>query len=139
MSVATHRTRGETFAGYTNLVVETCCDCGVMFAMPGGLQRARREDRGSFYCPNGHGMHYAGETDRERLQRERDLRAAERAAREQAEASAAAQKRAATRARNERNKARKRSADGVCPCCGRTFKQVARHMDAKHPDYDPRR
>jgi hypothetical protein len=26
---------------------------------------------------------------------------------------------------------------GVCPCCNRTFQQLARHMKAKHPGYGP--
>lgn len=28
-----------------------------------------------------------------------------------------------------------RAAHGVCPCCNRTFQQLARHMSAKHPDF----
>ncbi len=30
---------------------------------------------------------------------------------------------------------RKRVGSGVCPCCSRTFQQLARHMKAKHPAY----
>lgn len=28
---------------------------------------------------------------------------------------------------------------GMCPCCRRTFKQLAEHMKSKHPDFDPAR
>ncbi len=30
---------------------------------------------------------------------------------------------------------KKRAAAGVCPCCQRTFENVARHMKTKHPHY----
>lgn len=32
-------------------------------------------------------------------------------------------------------KTKKRVSNGVCPCCNRTFKQLARHMENKHPEY----
>lgn len=31
---------------------------------------------------------------------------------------------------------KKRASAGVCPCCNRTVSQMARHMQAKHPDYN---
>ena len=40
----------------------------------------------------------------------------------------AAQKSAATKLRN-------RAKYGVCPCCNRTFQQLAMHMQSKHPEY----
>jgi hypothetical protein len=30
---------------------------------------------------------------------------------------------------------KKRVAAGVCPCCNRSFKDLARHMAGQHPDY----
>lgn len=30
---------------------------------------------------------------------------------------------------------KKRVANGVCPCCNRTFVNLQRHMHTKHPDY----
>ena len=48
---------------------ETCCVCGVEF----GISQAKREDllrcKNTFYCPNGHGQHFVGETDREKLEK----------------------------------------------------------------------
>lgn len=40
----------------------------------------------------------------------------------------AAQKGVTTRIKN-------RIANGVCPCCQRTFKNLARHMKGQHPNY----
>ena len=48
--------------------------------------------------------------------------------REEAEASLQATKGVVTRLK-------KRAIAGVCPCCNRTFQQLAAHMAHKHPDY----
>ena len=45
-----------------------------------------------------------------------------------AERSAAAYKGHLTRVK-------RRVGNGVCPCCNRTFKNLADHMTTKHPDY----
>jgi hypothetical protein len=88
----------------------------------------------SIYCPLGHSYIPAGKGEaeklRERLTAERDRAAQLAAQRDQAEASARAYKGQATRAR-------KRAAAALCPCCGRSFVQLRRHMQTKHPDFDP--
>jgi DNA repair exonuclease SbcCD ATPase subunit len=60
---------------------------------------------------------------RQRAQAERDLR-------EDTERRLSAQKAQTT-------KARKRAAAALCPCCNRSFVQLRRHMETKHPGYDP--
>lgn len=40
-----------------------------------------------------------------------------------------------TRERKKKEQLETRAANGVCPCCHRTFKQLARHMKTKHPDF----
>lgn len=116
---------------------EVCCNCGIEFAMPLAFQNACRADsKKSFYCPNGHGQHYAT-SEADKLRRERDRLKQDAARlqdeiREAREAGAAAQRQAsafkgvATRIRN-------RVQNGVCPCCNRTFLDLARHMASKHP------
>jgi hypothetical protein len=98
----------------------------------------RKHDNGaevpSIYCPLGHSHVPSGEGKAERTERwlkeERERAARIDAEREQAEASARAHKGHATRLR-------KRTKAGVCPCCNRTFKQLARHMSTQHPDFEP--
>jgi hypothetical protein len=51
-----------------------------------------------------------------------------RADRNQAKRSLAAQKGVTTRIK-------RRVANGVCPCCKRTFQDLARHMAGQHPRY----
>jgi hypothetical protein len=136
----TRTNRGDTYAGHTTLEVEVCCSCGVLFAAPRDLLAHALKDHDHwFYCPNGHSQHYTGKTEaqkqRERADREADRAARCAAERDQALASARAQRGAATRARNQRDRVERRAAAGVCPCCNRTFKQLARHMRSQHPGF----
>lgn len=130
---------------FTDRLVVMTCWCGVNHAVPQDLRDFQRRqfhdgrDVTSIYCPLGHQHQPAGKTkaerERERAEQAENCMVRERAAREQAQASERAQRAAATRARNERNKDRTRVANGVCPCCNRTFKQLARHMKSKHPEF----
>ncbi len=111
-----------------------CPNCGILFAITQELEERRRGDGKSFYCPNGHSMSYHGSTS-EKLKKERDRSAnlvarldQERARRDAAERSRAAVK-------GQLTKVKKRVANGVCPCCNRSFSDLADHMATKHPDY----
>jgi hypothetical protein len=42
-----------------------CANCGIQFCMPSPLATTRREDHGSFYCPNGHSNFWPGKTEQE--------------------------------------------------------------------------
>lgn len=128
----------ETLMYSGELTVVTCW-CGVRHAIPSELRREQmraRETGGrqDVYCPLGHSHAPAGESEadklRRRLEQERDRRARETSRADQAEASAAAHKGHATRLR-------RRAKAGTCPCCKRTFKQLARHMETQHPDFQP--
>jgi hypothetical protein len=130
------------------LVVETCYRCGVVFGMPTDFKQQRLKDRESFYCPNGHGQVYTGKTEEQKL---RDQLAAEKHAREQADANAkylsgrisalhdekgrVERKLRGTRAVVTRMK--RRAVAGRCPCCSDQFKDLERHMKTKHPNFDP--
>lgn len=55
-----------------------CCSCGVIFAVPKQLLDARRQDRESFFCPNGHPLVFRKSTadilrqDLEKIKREKE-------------------------------------------------------------------
>jgi crotonobetainyl-CoA:carnitine CoA-transferase CaiB-like acyl-CoA transferase len=125
----------------------TTCWCGMRHAVPSELYdfqwRQHRDGKPvtSVYCPLGHTHVPAGESEAEKLRRQlkwaQDRRNAERDLRQHTERQLIAQRAAATRARNQRDRIQQRAAAGVCPCCNRTFKQLARHMKAKHPDFGP--
>jgi hypothetical protein len=111
--------------------VQDCINCGIPFAVPIEFQNCRRRDGKMFYCPNGHQMSYT-ETEAMKLTKQLD----------QARADAERQKQwriqaeeAADKERRAKHRLQKRISAGVCPCCNRTFTDLARHMGTKHKEY----
>ena len=128
------------------LTTETCITCGIEFGMPEDYHTALRGHGQTFYCPNGHSMWY-GKSRVDTLREQ--LRAAETrvtAAKDQADAARRhAQAEANRRQAAERSAAaykgqvtnlKNRAARGQCPCCHRTFADLARHMVSQHPDFE---
>jgi Zn ribbon nucleic-acid-binding protein len=123
----------------------TCVNCGMVFAFSGDLIDKRRRDHQSFYCPSGHNNYFPGESDVEKLKRELKeanlaiKRAEYRAQSAQLEREEARQQLSATRGRTDArycvSTLKKRIANGVCPCCHRTFVNMQKHMETKHPEY----
>jgi hypothetical protein len=117
-----------------------CCDaCGVSFAITDAYDDRRRADHKSFYCPNGHSMSYSQKNEAEK-QRERADRLERRLANRDEDLRAARAAHITTQHRLRATKGvltktKKRVANGVCPCCNRTFQQLERHMKSQHPDY----
>lgn len=113
---------------------ESCCDCHIRFAFPKSLYQQAQEQRPkkALYCPAGHQFHYVGESD---VDRERRLR--QRAEQENARLAgeAAPAERERVRVQKELTRHQKRAANGACPCCKRSFANMARHMKSKHPDF----
>lgn len=121
-----------------HFTIETCINCGVEFCVLDFFQTRRREDKRSFFCPNGHSMVYC-ESEADKLRKELDIAKKDadwqRQRRQQVEKDREAVQRRLTAQFGENTKLRRRIGNGVCPCCHRTFKQVQRHMMNKHPDY----
>lgn len=53
-----HTTTGLPVECALKMELQTCCVCGVPFAMPADLTTQRRDDGKSFHCPNGHSQSY---------------------------------------------------------------------------------
>ena len=127
---------GYVFTTWGELETTTCGVCGVPFAAPVELLAwSRKKPHRSFYCPAGHSLHFPGKSEAQRLRESQEALAAERAEHDQTQAQLRAQRAQTTRARNERDRLKTRAKHGVCPCCNRTFKQLAAHMKNKHPEY----
>jgi hypothetical protein len=119
---------------YTARLITDSCWCGIEFAMPEQLHRQFAEEGKTVYCPLGHTC-VVKETETVRLRKQ--------LAAEQSRATAlrdqlGAADRTNSALRGQITKAKKRAAGGACPCCNRTFVQLARHMTTKHPDYVPK-
>lgn len=114
-----------------NLVEETCVACGTHYAVDSHLHSQFKSYGSTFYCPNGHGQSYT-ETEVMRLKRENDNLQKRT---QWAETAAENARREKTALKGQLTKTRNRIANGVCPCCHRTFKQLEAHMSNKHPDF----
>ena len=120
-------------------LVKMCCwNCGITYAMPERFQRERLENGGSFYCPSGHSAAYMDSAVK-KLQRKLNQ---EIASHDRTRTSLTSHRewvkdaeRRVSAHRGVATKLRKRAANGVCPCCTRTFVNLKRHMAAKHPGY----
>ena len=124
---------GFDIATTTTFVTVACCRCSALFALPEHVENQLRETHDAFYCPNGHILHFYGETS-DLARARRDL-AAERARHDQTKADRDYHARRVIAYRGQLTKTKRRIANGVCPCCTRTFQNLARHMAAKHPHY----
>ncbi len=125
-----------------DFVAVHCSECDLYFGMPREFYNVMKTGAGrlTWYCPNGHPRVFAkGESEADKLRRERDQLKqeqawyedrlkAERASRETVERKLSASK-------GQITKIKKRAAAGVCPCCNRQFVDLARHMAGKHPGF----
>jgi hypothetical protein len=120
------------------LATEICCNCHIAFAMPKELQDRRRTEGGTFYCPNGHGQHYA-KTENQKLREQLDRANSDSQYWRQRKVDADAQKEATERRlsaqKGQVTKLKRRITNGVCPCCSRSFSNLRRHMSSQHPDF----
>lgn len=130
-----------TFEQAVTLATVACCNCGVVFAMPADLRAKRVADKETFWCPNGHSQHFTGTSDADRAKKaERDLaqmRDVAESHRKMASHNAALALAAEDALKAEKAEAArlaKRAKAGVCPCCNRTFRQLALHMKKQHPE-----
>lgn len=118
----------STFTEYQTLTYSTlsCGVCGVRFALEKDRHEKMMESGDAFFCPNGHEISYSG-NEVKRLQKQLA----------QAQYDMRQSKCETMAERNLREIAErrlKRVGRGVCPCCNRTFQNLARHMKTKHPE-----
>lgn len=122
---------GLTYQKTITMVTVACCNCGCVFGMPSDLDSAFQQDSDKyFYCPNGHRQHYSKSTEtklREQLQQEKD-----KAWRIQQDLERQVENEQLAKKKVERQL--KRIHRGVCPCCNRTFHNIQRHMETRHPE-----
>lgn len=111
------------------LVELVCGTCGVPHAIPEALYEECKREGGFWTCPNGHSRGYGEGTTAAELKRAKQALA-------QKDDEIRATKDALDYAKSEIERQKRRTAAGVCPCCNRTFVQLARHMKTKHPSYN---
>lgn len=115
----------------TITLLQTKCWCGTPFAAPDSLVRAAWNDQKEIYCPHGHVCRWS-KSEADKL-RERLAAVEGNLKYEQERVERERRQHAATK--GQLTKERKRTSNGVCPCCNRSFVQLARHMKSQHPDF----
>ena len=107
-----------------------CPACGVDVYMPKHLLDKRRGDKSLSWCYNGHQFSWhESEADRLKKQVEAEQRRVAMALAEAADANKLRREAEEKLARHQ-----KRTRNGVCPCCKRSFTNLRRHMETKHPE-----
>lgn len=124
--------RGNKITEAIDFTMETCCNCGIPFFMPTYHYKRLLANKGeSFYCPNGHGQHYTGKTEVEKLKEKLEALQKEK---EQQHEDLQNKWLDALGEKQKLEKQLKRVHKGVCPCCNRTFVNLQKHMATKHPE-----
>jgi len=124
--------RGSTITYTGRQVLEICCNCAIAFTIPEDFRRRRLLDQKPFYCPNGHGQSYTGKTEVQKLKEELEVQ--KRTKEVYIEKSKALERRVAAQ-KGIHTKLKKRVANGVCPCCNRSFENLHQHIKNQHPDF----
>ena len=107
--------------------------CGHVTALPRAVYDQRREDHQGFWCSTcGRENYFPRQSDLE-LALEAQARAEEQAKSAERRAQYAENSLRVTRGHLTRIK--RRIAAGVCPCCKRSFRDLARHMTGQRPGY----
>lgn len=118
-----------------------CWKCKTEYHLPPELDKAARaSEKILFWCPYGHSAYFpTGQTDEDRLRRRAEI-AEQRVAQKDDDITRLRESeqsawRKVSAHKGQVTKLKKRASVGVCPCCNRTFKQLAAHMKNKHPQF----
>src|SRR5689334_1977262 len=106
-----------------------CANCGMPFGITETFREQRMEDHRGFMCPNGHSNVYNGKSEAEKLKEQLERSAA----REKSLSSVIDRQRETIKGRDHiirgqkaaKTRLKNRIAAGVCPCCNRTFQNLA--------------
>ncbi len=117
----------------TAVVAVEMCGCQHTVYLSAEHDEKRQRDHKSFYCTVcGRSNVYPGKSDLEKLRGQlvstRDQLDTMREDRNFKEMQRRAEK-------GHKTRIKKRVANGVCPCCNRSFKDLARHMKGQHPEF----
>ena len=122
----------------TDLIDKHCPTCFVHYAAPKALFDKKNETGERWFCPNGHHVVYT-QSKLQKAEAERDALKLERDRLKQNESyltwRAESFKKNGIAMKGQMTKLRKRVANGVCPCCNRSFANLHRHMAGQHPGY----
>jgi hypothetical protein len=109
-----------------------CYECGIPVVMTTQQHNKLLENRRSFWCIHGHEQYFPGKTD---LEKAREDLAHQQQVSHNLRVALDGSIKEKTKAERKLKAVQKRVGNGVCPCCGRMFQNLFRHMGTKHPEY----
>jgi hypothetical protein len=110
-----------------------CPSCNALYALSSYYINRRRKDGRGWQCPYcANGTSFHGDDEISKLKKQL---AEEQERKNHALADANILRSQVAAAMTAAEKLKKRAANGVCPCCTRTFSNVAQHMKQKHPEF----
>lgn len=121
-----------------HLVGMTCFKCGCVFGLTAEMRTTLQRTGETFHCPNGHGQVFAESTEQKlakQLAAERVAHDQTRASRDAAREQRNLMERRVAATRGVITRIKNRVGNGVCPCCNRSFENLHRHMQTKHPEW----
>lgn len=123
-----------TYTETISLTKIDCGSCGGTYAVNERYRADRARDGGGWTCPYCKcSWGYSQDNENLRLKRELEQKARELTA-AKCDTLREKQLREAAEVREAKsNRKLRRVHNGVCPCCKRTFSNLARHMATKHP------
>lgn len=130
---------GYSVLTQVELEVLSCANCNMeMHLSPRFVQR-RRDDHETFYCPMGHPNYFPQKSDEEKLKDEisklKNRVRIEEEYKEEYRGKLIIEQRSKIAIKGHHTRLKKRIANGVCPCCNRSFKNLSSHMQKEHPEF----
>lgn len=120
----------QTFTRTLNVKVCPVDDCGITYGIDSRVDAINEEKGRSWYCPNGHSLHYLAETAEQKIRRLESQRTHLQDQLQGAQNTVIAYKGHLTRTKNKLERAEA----GVCPHCNRSFQNLRRHVKGQHPE-----
>lgn len=121
-----------------NMIFYQCWACGIPFALTEQFVKVLTREHKGFYCPKGCHLGF-GQSEEDKLKKQLSAERAKhdqtKASRDSAREECETLERSRNAVRGHLTRVKNRVGNGVCPCCNRTFKNLARHMNSKHPGY----
>ena len=114
-----------------DFTMHECGGCGIPFFVPSRWLDNKKNNNGSFNCPNGCSRVFTGKTEAKKLKEELEKIKTDSTKREQQLQDRWLD---ALGEKNKLEKKLKRFHNGVCECCNRSFANLANHIKKQHPE-----
>jgi hypothetical protein len=122
----------KTYTQEITLETITCGSCAGTMALNARWLECKRKESGGYTCPYCNQQRGWWKSEAEKLREELDRKSNELTSAKSEALRLTHQRDEEIKARLEAERKLKRVDKGVCPCCNRTFKNLARHMAVKH-------